>query len=151
MGQIIYTLSVKLPSRKAKKMYGYGWTWHVRAKFRMRLPESERDLHRLFLPYVKYDAPCMVRLIRNNAKGEDKGFKAVVYGHMTPRSLEIIRRARAWHKATSLSTHKPIPTIGESAMPWNRQPSWAKPPLDARLQGIPRNRFKHGPFSGRIK
>lgn len=118
MGQIVYMLAVKVPSRKAKKMYGYGWTWPVRAKFRMRLPESERDLHRLFLPYVKYDIPCMVKLIRNNAKGEDKGFKAVVYGHMTSRSFEIIRRARAWNKATSLSTHKPIPTIGDHSMSW---------------------------------
>ncbi len=146
MGQIVYMLAVKVPSRKAKKLYGYGWTWPVRAKFRMRLPESERDLHRLFLPWLRADLPCMVKLIRNNAKGEDKGFKAVVYGHMTSRSFEIIRRARAWHKATSLSTHKPIPWISSS-----RQPEWSKPPLDERLQGTPRNRFRHGPFSGRIK
>lgn len=149
MGAIIYILQVKLPSRKAKKLYGYGWTWHLRAKFRTRPPDLAEDLHRLLLPYVRNDIPCILRLIRNSAVREDKGFKAVMYGHMTHRSLEIMRRGRAWHEAKSLSYHKVIPLVGDRPLPMNRQPTWSKPPELDRLR-MPRNRFRHGPFSSRI-
>ncbi len=150
MGQIVYILQVKLPSRKAKKLYGYGWAWHLRAKFRMRLPDSERDLHQLFLPYIRDDLPCITRIIRNNALHEHKGFKAVLYAHMTHRGLEIIRRARAWHEAASTSVHKVIPMVGGKPLAWTRQPSWAKPVEDLeRPRPLPH--FRHGPFSNRLK
>lgn len=149
MGAIIYNLQVKLPSRKAKKLYGYGWTWHQRCKFRTRPPDSAKDLHRLFLPYLKDDIPCIIRLIRNSAVHEHKGFKACMYGHMTHRSLEIIRRGRAWHEARSTSYHRVIPVVGDHPLPLSRQPEWSRPAEEDRLR-MPRSRFRHGPFSSRI-
>ena len=149
MGSIVYMLQVKLPSKNAKRMHGYGWVWRIRAKFRTRPPDSEEDLFRLFYPYVKDDLPCMLKFYRNSAVREDKGFKSCMYGHMTHRRLEIIRRGRAWSKAISTSVHKVIPTVGGNPLSWTRQPDWSRPPEEERLR-LARNRFRHGPFSSRI-
>ena len=93
---LVYLVRVKVPSEAAKRIHGYGWAWKIVVRMRMRPPETEEGLFDLFYPHVKQYLPTRVGIIRNNAKGESRGFKSVVYGQMNHRTLEIIRRAKAW-------------------------------------------------------
>ena len=115
MGTIVYMFRVKVPSKAAKAAKGYGWVWKHVAKLQGRLPETKEGLFKIFISkdLVKANLPAYVSIIRNNAIREKRGFKSVMYGKIDERNLEIIRPARAWHDAVSLSYHKPIPTIGD--------------------------------------
>lgn len=160
MAGSVYILRVRVPSMAARRAHGAkgAWVWRKAAIFRLRVPDDENGLFDLFLPSVKIAIgkwggwfPARVSLIRNNAKGEKKGFKAVVYGEITPRHLEIIRRARAWSGAVSLSRHRPIPTVGGHSLGWVRQPQWVRSPDEESLLERPLRGPRLGKFANRLK
>lgn len=145
---VVYLLRVKVPSSAAKRTHGYGWIWKVVARVRMRPPETTEGLFDLFYPHVKEYLPTRVGIIRNNAKGESRGFKSVVYGQMNHRTFEIIRRGRAWADGRSQSQHKPVPLVGDKSLPLSRQPAWFRSEEDehrvVRRPGL-------GRFGDRVK
>ncbi|MGA3404889.1 MAG: hypothetical protein ABSD49_04060 [Candidatus Bathyarchaeia archaeon] len=147
MGTIVYMFRVKVPSRAAK---GYGWVWKHVAKLQGRLPETREGLFKIFISkdLVKANLPAYVSIIRNNAVREKRGFKSVMYGKIDERNLEIIRPARAWHDAVSLSYHKPIPTIGDLPMLQSRQPEWSKP---SQPEFQRHGHIRFGRFANRLK
>ena len=150
MGRIVYMFRVKVPSKAAKAYKGYGWVWKHVAKLQGRLPETKEGLFEVYISkdLVKANLPAYVSIIRNNATGEKRGFKAVMYGRIHERGLDILRPARAWHDAVSLSYHKPIPTIGDLPMLQSRQPEWSRP---ARPEFKMHGHIRFGRFANRLK
>ena len=145
---LVYLVRVKIPSESAKRIHGYGWTRKILVRMRMRSPETEEGLFDLFYPLVRQYLPCRVGIIRNNAKGEQRGFKSVVYGQMNHRTLEIMRRGRAWPDAINRSYHKPLPVIGGVPLPQSRQPEWARSDRDEHYT-VRKPSLEH--FRNRIK
>ena len=141
---------VKVPSRAAKAYKGYGWVWKHVAKLQGRLPETKEGLWSVFMskPLVKENLPAYVSIIRNNAIRQKRGFKSVMYGRIHERGLDILRPARAWHDAVSLSYHKPIPVIGDEPMLMSRQPEWSRP---ARPEFKMHGHIRFGRFANRLK